>query len=668
MTQLVFGVDYYPEQWHESRWAHDAARMRSVGFNTVRLAEFAWAMLEPADGQFQFDWLDRAIGVLSGEGLNVVLGTPSASVPSWMAAAHPDIAIVDADGTPRTFGSRRDASPAHPVYRHYAVRIAEAMARHYAAHPAVIGWQIDNEFGDRCYSDHARALFHQWLRKKYITLDALNEAWGTVFWSHTYHNWEHIPVPRTTTHARHNPGLHLDYYRFMSDLYVDFQQAQIDVLRLHIPPHQFITHNCMGFTYGTLDYFDLARPLDLVSWDNYPSAFWRQPPHMSPSATALGHAAMWGLKKRNFWVMEQQSGASGWHVISPSPQPGQIALWAYQAIAHGADGILFFRWRTHPRAAEQNWHGILDHDDVPRRRYHEIARMGAQLASVGERIAGTTPYFPAAIIHDYDVRFSFEIQPDNLDFRYDTHVFSYFDALHQHGIPAVPIAPDSDLSAYPLVIAPALRLVDEDDAAALSCYVEAGGVLVLTMRSGTRDRNNACITDTLPGKLSALCGMTIEETDSLASDQARTLRWHDRISAEGNARVWCDILQPTDAEIWATYADCWYTGRAAITARSIGRGLVIYVGTAGDNALIGQVVKRAIARAGVRAPLSPNNIPGLEVTERRRGEERFIFVLNHLNDTVPLTIDQPMRELLTDRVFEGAITLSPYQVCVLTPL
>nr|MCU0514292.1 beta-galactosidase [Anaerolineae bacterium] len=657
MSQFYFGVDYYPEQWDESRWAHDAARMRAAGFNVVRLAEFAWGVLEPADGQFRFEWLDRAMAILHAAGLQVVLGTPAASMPSWMAAAYPDMAIVDADGRARTFGSRRDASPAHPRYRDYALRIARAMAQHYAAHPAVIGWQIDNEFGDRCYSDHARRRFQDWLRTKYHTLEALNAAWGTVFWSHTYHEWSHIPVPRSTTHACPNPGLHLDYYRFLSDLYVEFQQAHIDVLRMYIPPQHFITHNCMGFTYSLLNYFALARPLDLVSWDNYPIAFWREPAQMSPAAIALGHAAMWGLKRRNFWVMEQQSGPSGWHIISPSPQPGQLALWAYQAMAYGADGVVFFRWRTNPRAAEQNWHGLLDYDDVPRRRYFEVAHMGAQIAAVGAQIAGSIPVYPAAIIHDYDVRFSFQIQPDNRDFHYENHVLSYFAALHARGLAAVPMALHDDLSACRLVIAPALRLVDDDDAAALTRYAENGGVLVLTMRSGTRDRSNAMVTQTLPGRLAALCGVTIEETDSLPTGEFRALRWHDDSFGQGCASIWCDVLQPTDAEVWASYADCWYTQRAAITARTVGRGMVIYVGTAGDAALIATVLARASARAGLTAPLDLTGTQGVEVTERQHGTERLIFLLNHGGEPASVTLDRPMRDLLTDTALEGVIVL-----------
>jgi beta-galactosidase len=668
MSRFFFGVDYYPEQWDESRWAHDAVRMRDAGFNVVRLAEFAWAALEPSDGMFDFAWLDRAIDVLHTAGIQIVLGTPSAAIPSWMAAAYPDMAIVDADGTQRTFGSRRDACPAHPVYCMHAVRIADALARHYAAHPAVIGWQIDNEFGDRTYSDHARAAFHAWLQEKYLTLDRLNAAWGTEFWSHTYRDWSHIPTPRATTHARHNPGLHLDYDRFISDLYVAFQQKQIDALRAHIPPHHFITHNMMGFIYGTLDYFDLARPLDLVTWDNYPSAFWREPPLMSPAAIALGHAAMWGLKRQNFWVMEQQSGASGWHIISPAPQPQQIALWAYQAVAHGADGVLFFRWRTNPKAAEQNWHGILDPDDIPRRRYHEIARMGKQLQAIGSRITGSTPQLFAAIVHDYDARFSFQVQPDNPGFRYEAHVMSWFTALHARGIGTAVVSLRDGLDDFRLVIAPALRLVDDDDAAALTQFVERGGTLILTMRSGSRDRTNALITDPLPGRLATLCGVTIEETDSLAVGDSRPLRWYDGAGEPCRATVWCDVLNPTDAETWASYADCWYTGRAAITARSVGRGLVIYVGTLGDDALIMQMVERAVAHAAIRPPLDLTGTQHIEVSERVQasGGERLIFVLNHGTQDASIPTPRPLYDLLTYETCDRAITLAPYQVRILT--
>ncbi|GAB4530895.1 MAG: beta-galactosidase [Anaerolineae bacterium] len=666
-SPFYFGVDYYPEHWPEARWEEDAQLMQAAGFNVVRLAEFAWSLLEPHDGVFNFEWLDRAIEVLVRHGLSVVLGTPSASVPPWLFTKYPDMAIVDDHGMQRTYGSRRDATPAHPEYSRHAVRIAREMAQHYAHHPHVIGWQIDNEFGDRCYSEVTRCAFIEWLQARYGSLDALNATWGTVFWSHVYTEWSQIPAPRSTTHTHHNPGLHLDYYRFLSDLYCRFQKAQMDVIRAHVPANHFITHNLMGFTYPNLDYFALAKDLDFVSWDNYPNAFWRDSMTADSAAIALAHAAMWGLKRRNFWVMEQQSGPSGWHIISPSPQPGQIALWAYQAIAHGADGIVFFRWRSFHKGAELNWHGILEHHGQPRRRYHEIQAMGEQLTRIADRIVGSHPKPEAALIHTYDSRFSFQIQPDNAQFSYEAHLGDYFRCLHQQGIATAVIDHTADLSTYKLVIAPALRVVDTTIAAHLTDYVRAGGVLVLTMRSGTRTPENAVIDTLLPGLLTELCGATVAEYDSLLPHARRRITLADGVEpCPAHATIWCDVLMPTTAEVLCTYADGYYCGEPAATINRVGQGYVIYAGTAGDPALIKLMVKLALEKARVVPVLTLHDADSIEVTERWQGDERLIFVLNHSDTPATLGVDQDYIDLLNEEKITGICRLEPYQVRILT--
>ncbi|MEA3335540.1 MAG: beta-galactosidase [Chloroflexota bacterium] len=305
-----FGVDYYPEHWPEARWPVDAAMMAEAGFNVVRLAELAWSLMEPDDGRFEFDWLDRAIAILAAEKIQVILGTPTASPPPWLIASSPDILRTTADGQRVGYGSRRNTCPSHQGYLAYSRRVAQQMAAHFAGNSVVIGWQIDNEFGDPCYCATCRQAFQTWLQARYGSLDELNERWGTRFWSHVYSSWSEIPVPLTTSYS-HNPGLALDFKRYSSDAYVLYQQEQIDAIRERCPD-QFISHNLMGFGYDRLDYFDLARPLDMVSWDNYPRGFWKEVFPDDPSRMALGHDTMRGLKKGPFWMMEQQSGASGW--------------------------------------------------------------------------------------------------------------------------------------------------------------------------------------------------------------------------------------------------------------------------------------------------------------------------------------------------------------------
>lgn len=662
---VYFGVDYYPEHWAESRWETDARMMHEAGINVVRMGEFAWALLEPVDGMFDFRWLDRAMTVLARYEIKVVLGTPSATPPPWLWQKLPDSALVDESGTPREYGSRREYSPTHEGFRAYAVRIARAMGERYAAHPQVIGWQIDNELGDRCYSAGTRARFQHWLQARYGTLNTLNECWGTRFWSHIYTDWAQIPVPTKRVQGQHNPSLHLDYYRFMSDMYVEFQQLQIDALREVCPPAQFITHNFMGFAYPKINYFDLAKPLDLVTWDNYPRGFWITTPDIHPAPLALSHATMRGLKKQNFWVMEQQSGQGSWETLPPMTRPGEIALWAYQSIAHGADGIVFFRWRTSRFGVEQYWHGILDHDGQGRRRYAEVKQMGQEIARIGSRIAGSEVRAEVAIMLSYDTRFAFQIQPNNPDFSYDRHITDYYRALHGANIPADVVAQDDDLSGYKLVIVPSLYVTEIETVQKLTAFVKRGGTLIITARSGVKDHTNIVVDQTLPGLLAPLCGVEVQEYDSPLVGERLKLRFvTDACSSEGQAAIWCDLLKPTTARVLAEYDQVFYAGQPAITLNSVGRGQVMYVGTMGDAALVNSLTDYAVRIAGVqRGLVAPE---GVEAVTRWHGDQPLLFLLNHTDSVQPVSVGAAYHDLITDASQPQNVTLQPKQVMILT--
>jgi beta-galactosidase len=656
---FYYGVDYYPEHWPEERWETDARLMQEAGFNVARLAEFAWSMMEPEDGVFDFGWLDRAIDILGAYGIKVVLGTPSAAVPPWLWQKIPDIALVNAENVTLEYGSRRDYSPTNAAYRQYSVRIARRMAEHYSDNSHVIGWQIDNEFGDRCYSRSTRLAFHNWLRKKYGTLDALNRAWGTYFWSHVYTDWAQIPLPVKTIHGQHNPGLHLDYYRFISDVYVEFQQLQIDAIREVCPPEHFITHNLMGFKYPNINYFDLAAPLDLVSWDNYPRGFWIKTPDIDPVPLALGHVTMRSLKQQNFWVMEQQSGPGAWDIIPPMPRPGEIGLWAYQAVAHGADGIVFFRWRTARFGTEEYWHGVIDHDGKPRRRYAEIKQMGEQMARIGGLIAGSEVRAEAAIMLSYDSRFAFQIQGNNPDFSYEQHLQDYFAAFHRENIPVEIVSPDANLSGYKLVIVPALYVTEPDTVTRLQDFAERGGTVIITPRSGVKDHSNTVVELALPGLLAPLVGAEVDEYDSLLSGQTRAMEF----DGDGQAAVWCDILTPTTAEVIAAYDEDYYKGRAAVTLNRVGDGAVIYSGTIGDATFVHSLTAYACRSAGVAGLVT--SASGVEVAVRWQGSQRLLFMLNHSNQPQAVSLDGTYRDLLSDAPVEGSAQLQPKQVMIL---
>ena len=636
-----FGVDYYPEHWPRERWETDANLMAKAGVNIVRLAEFAWVKMEPSDGRFDFGWLDEAIGILKAQGIRVILGTPTASPPAWLMSKDPALFRVREDGVRLPYGNRREYCPNHPTYQDYSRRIVEKMAEHYAGNDAVIGWQIDNEFGDRCYCAICQRAFQNWLCQRYGTLDKLNAEWGTIFWSHTYNDWSEIPVPLTTVRAP-NPALGLDFYRFMSDSYVAYQQIQIDVLRERCP-NQFITHNLMGFGYDQLNYFDLTRGLDFVTWDNYRRMQWTFNKDVDPGQAALAADAMRGLKRKNFWVMEQQAGSGGWDMVSVAPRPGELRLWAYQQIAHGADGIVFFRWRTALFGTEQYWHGLLDHDGHTGRRYGEAKQLGGEMKDIGSQILGAEVKALVAMVLSYDSRFAFQIQSNNTQFSYSGYFYQIYQALNMLNVPVDVVAPTDDLSGYKLVIAPTVYVLPQAAAENLEDYVKAGGTLVSGFRSGVKDEYNAVVNMRLPGLFRSVMGVSVEEYDSLTADMTQPLQFSDPTLA-GTAAIWCDVLAAESAEVVGRYTADYYAGKPAITLNKYGQGQAVYIGTHGNQRLYDTLVPWLLKLARIEAPISTP--AGVELAERWHGDRRLLFLLNHTNQSQRVTVPGTFTTLL----------------------
>ncbi len=378
---MYVGVDYYPEHWPEDRWEIDFKLMHEAGFNVVRVAEFAWANMEPEEGRFDFEWLDRVLDLAQQHDIKVILGTPSAVMPAWLARKYPEALAMKADGTRIVWGGRRHNCFSDQAYRRLSERIAHKMSERYGDHPAVVGWQIDNELGGtECCCEKCRQGFQQWLRDKYGDLTNFNQAWGNRFWGLEIGQWDEVPLPddREGNWAISNPSASLDWKRFASYLNIDFLRAQAEILRANIPDSHFITHNFMGH-YDKLDYYDMAKHVDFVSWDNYPQLSPRV-----PYDSALSADIMRGVKKQNFLIMEQTAGPVGWGVYSRNPRPGEIRRICYQQLAHGADGQIWFRWRTCTVGREQYWHGLLGHDGKPGRRYREAAQVAQEYQKLGD--------------------------------------------------------------------------------------------------------------------------------------------------------------------------------------------------------------------------------------------------------------------------------------------
>lgn len=698
---IYFGCDYYPEQWAqwlpegEARWATDARQMAEAGFNVVRLAEFAWALLEPAPGQFDFGWLERAVEALAKEGIETVLGTPTPTPPPWLLAAHPDIMQVTADGRRQGQGTRREGCANHPAYQERSRIICQAIAERFAANPNVIGWQTDNEFGCHdsaiCSCDNCARAFRSWLQRKFGTLEALNRAWGTAFWGEVYTEWAQIPVPNHSV-ADRNPGHALDYQRFSSDSWTAFHNAQIAILRATCP-NQFVTHNLMGF-FIQLDDYDLAAGLDFVSWDNYHHH------GATPATIAAAHDHMWGVLRRNFWVIEQQVGHTNWDPYNATPAPDTLRLKSWQGIAHGADGMLYFRWRQALAGSEQYTMGLLDAAGRKTAMYTEAAQIGSELKALAPLLEGTSPQADVAILLDYDSRWALALQPHNrllhhqpaADFVNPSPALAVdrderrelqpmvgrahllwpfaapYVALWERNVTTAIVAPKSDLSSYKIVIAPFLNVVTPEVAANLHAFVEGGGTLIVGPRTGFKDEHNRVFAQPQPGPLTDLTGSTVRLIDSLEPERTNVLRWsqlpHTHRTEIG---LWAEVLEPDTAQNCtpiAYYSTGWYANQPAITQRiTPSGGRVIHVGCLGGPILYDNLLGWLLPLLNVEELQAP--VAGVEVAARTAADgRRVVFIINHSNQSHSLTLGRPLVDLLTEQRHERSLHLRPRQVVV----
>jgi beta-galactosidase len=625
---MQLGVCYYPEQWPQERWPVDARLMRQAGISLVRIAEFAWAAMEPREGVFTWDWLDQAIEVLAAEGLQVVLGTPTASPPPWICRDDPDILPVDAQGRRRRPGSRRHYCANSASYRRHSVRIVSAMASRYGRHPAVVGWQIDNEFGchgsARCYCENCAAAFRHWLEARYDTIEDLNRAWGTVFWSQTYRDWNEIDPPNLTV-AEPNPSHALDYYRFCSDAFVSYQQLQLSTLRPLILESQIVTTNFMS-QFTDLDYQDLAAPLDLVTMSSYPTGHAESSPSLympqgarptyaydvgDPYLTSLGHTLMRGFKPgRPFWVMEQQCGNVNWGSYNTGIRPGTVRLWTWHALASGAEAVLYFRWRAGLFAQEQFHSGLLHHDASPAVGYTDLEAMQADRSRMSE-ISSMPHDAQIALLLDYDSLWAIQLQPHHGDFETMRYLFVCYRALQRLGLPADVVATEADLSRYKMVIVPTASLATERLAASLNAFVEAGGTVLLGVRSGCKTIHNSFTDQPLPGPLRDLVGVSVSDWHSLPPGIGYELR-SSIPGLVGPATVWAEALHPTGSDpqhneaglqVLAQYSSGPFSSHAALTEHKVGDGRAVYWGWFPNGSQAEALLGFLAARTGV-SPLA----------------------------------------------------------------
>jgi len=652
------GVDYYPEQWDPGLWEEDIQLMKVTGVRIARVAEFAWSRLEPSSGIYQFDWLDRVLNLFHKYGISVVIGTPTNTPPRWLTDLRPDILPVFADGRiyhPGVRGHRCFNSESMQVY---GSRIVEKMAEHFGKHPAVIGWQIDNEFGMLdCHCPRCNAAFREWVKRKYGSVAAVNRAWGTVVWSGEYSDWCQIGTPIGGS-PHQNPSYLLDYARFQWDAVASFQGNQIKIIRKHCP-HHFVTHNFHSYPQR-LDLHRVGKDLDFAAFDYYPNT---SPDKQStgPYSGALSLDVTRGIKRRNFWIMEQLSGPPGcWFPMWRSPYPGFIRAYAWQAIARGADAVVHFRWRSAVAGAEQFWHGLIDHSNVPGRKFDEFASLCAEVNMLSKKIKGTVLKHEAAILMSAEQLEALRIQPQAEGLDYYENIKDYHRALTKLGIGCDVIEWSEPLDGYKLVVAPSLYLLDAETACRLERFASEGGVLVLTSRTGVKDMNNQCVMSPLPGLLSSCSGVTVTEYDPIGHDM------HELVDGNGvtfKGSQWCDILAPMDAEVLLRYAGDFYAGQPAVTVNRFGQGEVYYLGTHPEEAWLKRLFGDIAARRDI--PAFPELPDGVQVTIRTAADRAVLFVLNLSREVRRVTLPTDYYSLL-DAEFRGKpIELGPYGVDIL---
>lgn len=661
-NRILYGGDYNPNQWPKEIWEEDMRIFKKAEINSATINVFSWAKIQPSEDEYYFEELDDIVEMLSQDKYDIILATSTASLPAWMVKKYPEVARTDYEGRHHKFGQRHNACPNSLVYQKYASKLAGKLAERYGNNPYVTCWHINNEYGGECYCENCEKAFRVWLKKRYQTIEALNQAWNLEFWGHTIYEWDEIVLPNALSEGIGSDktafaGISIDYRRFNSDSMLENYKMERDAIRRYDADTP-ITTNLMG-TYKNLDYFKWAKEMDLVSWDNYPS-------YNTPlSYTAMCHDLMRGLKDgQPFMLMEQTPSQQNWQPYNSLKRPGKMRAQSYQTIAHGADTIQFFQLRRSVGACEKFHGAVIEHVGHENTRvFREVRELGNELQKLGDEFLGSTIDSKVGIIFDWENYWALEYTSGpNKDLKYVDQIHQYYQYFYTKNIPVDMISVDSDLSKYDMVVAPVLYMMKAGLAERITAFVENGGHFVTTFMSGIVNESDNVYLGGYPGPLREIAGIWVEEIDALAPEQKNGVEF-----ADGNiytCQLLCDIIHLEGAETVAAYKKDFYGNTPAITKNTYGKGTVWYVGTQVEQTGLTHLLNQVIE--GTEAKPICSNGEGLEITKRDTDKASFYFVINQQVNKQQLPEELVGKvNLLTGEVVKEAVELKQFDVLLL---
>lgn len=663
---FVHGGDYNPDQWLDSPdiLSEDMRLMKLANCNEMTLGIFAWTALEPEEGKFDFSWLDKAMDDIYAAGGRVILATPSGAKPAWMAKKYTEVLRVNNNGQRLMYGERHNHCYTSPVYREKVSIINKKLAERYKDHPALIAWHLSNEYGGECHCDLCKEAFRQWLKEKYTTVENLNHEWWTSFWSHTYTDWSEISPPSPLGEMSIH-GLHLDWRRFVTDQTADFIRHEYNSVK-EITPDIPVTTNLMGFYQG-LDYRRIAKELDFVSWDSYPSWEGNDNDVTVASTTAMTHDLMRSLNKRPFYLMESTPSHVNWKPINKLKRPGMHMLSSLQAVAHGADSVQYFQWRK-SRGSCEKFHGaVIDHvGNENTRVFKDVKALGGRLKMLDE-IVGTVTDSKVAISYDWDNRWALDMangfQKDNKKLL--PTVEKFYNALWTRGIDVDFIGADeNELEKYKIIIAPMRYSISDELGKKLSEYVKNGGTLLCTYMTGMVNENDLCHLGGWPGAgLKEVFGIWNEEIDTLYPQESNSVMLLDGTTVK--AVDYCEIIHSEGAEVLAYYDSDFYKGSPAVTVNRFGKGKAYYVAFRDEGEFTDRIVGKILCEANVTSAFDGTLPYGVTAHSRTDGDCQFVFIENYTPDTVKTSTNFEWKKVETGETITGEITLNGYETLII---